>query len=144
MQLGTFTDEPCILHIADHWSGDPTLSSVNAFYSGSNEPRTEGRQARLLLILAELVKTLDALDPTQAADNSGAVGGSAAVGAKPNGQQQGGNGGSNGQVVYQQVQPAYSAAAQGRTVVVDAAPWLRDGLPPPPGAPPGSKGSWGR
>lgn len=74
------------------------------------------------MILAELMKTIDALDPGNAADSSGAVGGSqggvgvdgtAAAGANNN--SSGGGG--------------YSAANLGRLVV--AAPWLQEGMPPP-------------
>lgn len=95
------------------------------------------------MILAELMKVIDVLDPTNAADSTGAVGGSAAQqGGGPQQQVGGGNGGGNGQTVYQPISSAdFSAAALGRAVVVEAL--LRDGLPPQDGPSNRGPGGWG-
>lgn len=95
------------------------------------------------MILAELMKVIDLLDPQNAADHSGSSGAGGSMMAQ---QAQPPPPATNGQTMFQPISSAdYGAAALGRAVVVEAAPWLRDGLPPGPGGGNGAAGSsWGR
>ena len=59
--LTIYQDEPS-LEVRDDWSGDPTLCTV-----ASLGGRVEGRQARLLALLAELRAAFDLLTGEDAA-----------------------------------------------------------------------------